>query len=82
MASSKLWYSLKRYWRFYNQARKHQSLEYRTPAEVYFGVKSDRRGTRSRGDDRKTTQPRRRTQTTLTQGFPPGGTLGDETLNQ
>jgi putative transposase len=29
--------SLKRYWRFYNQARKHQALSYRTPAEVYFG---------------------------------------------
>jgi putative transposase len=29
--------SLKRYWRYYNQARPHQSLEYRTPAEVYFG---------------------------------------------
>ena len=24
--------SLKRYWRFYNQARRHQSLKYRTPA--------------------------------------------------
>jgi putative transposase len=28
--------SLRRYWRFYNQARKHQALRYRTPAEVYF----------------------------------------------
>ncbi len=28
---------LARYWRFYNQARKHSSLKYRTPAEVYFG---------------------------------------------
>lgn len=27
---------LKHYWRFYNQVRKHQALEYRTPAEVYF----------------------------------------------
>ena len=29
--------SLTRYWRFYNQARKHQALAYRTPAEMYFG---------------------------------------------
>jgi putative transposase len=29
--------SLKRYWRFYNHARRHQSLNRRTPAEVYFG---------------------------------------------
>jgi putative transposase len=29
--------SLKRYWRFYNRARPHQSLDYRTPAAVYFG---------------------------------------------
>jgi putative transposase len=29
--------SLRRYWRFYNQARKHQALGYETPAEVYFG---------------------------------------------
>lgn len=29
--------SLKRYWRFYNRARRHQSLKYRTPAAVYFG---------------------------------------------
>jgi len=28
--------SLKRYWRFYNQARHHQALGYRTPAEMYF----------------------------------------------
>jgi putative transposase len=32
--------SLKRYWRFYNQARRHQSLARRTPAEVYFGSPS------------------------------------------
>jgi putative transposase len=30
---------LKRYWRFYNQARRHQSLDYRTPADVYFGAR-------------------------------------------
>jgi putative transposase len=29
--------SLKRYWRFYNRGRPHQSLDYRTPATVYFG---------------------------------------------
>lgn len=29
--------SLKRYLRFYNQARRHQSLNRRTPAEVYLG---------------------------------------------
>jgi putative transposase len=28
---------LKRYWRFYNRARPHQSLDYRTPGTVYFG---------------------------------------------
>jgi putative transposase len=32
--------SLKRYWRFYNRARPHQSLAYRTPAAVYFGEES------------------------------------------
>lgn len=39
--------SLKRYLRFYNQARRHQSLDRRTPAEVYFG------------DVAQTSQPRR-----------------------
>jgi putative transposase len=29
-------YSLNRYFRFYNNQRPHQSLEYRTPAEVYI----------------------------------------------
>jgi putative transposase len=29
--------NLTRYLRFYNDERPHQSLEYRTPAEVYFG---------------------------------------------
>ena len=28
---------LAEYFRFYNQARRHQSLGYRTPASVYFG---------------------------------------------
>ena len=28
---------LTEYFKFYNQARRHQSLGYRTPAEVYFG---------------------------------------------
>jgi len=39
--------SLRRYLRFYNQARRHQSLDRRTPAEVYFG------------DVEQTSQPRR-----------------------
>lgn len=29
---------LKRYFKFYNEARPHQGLGYRTPAEVYFGT--------------------------------------------
>jgi len=29
--------ALTRYFRFYNEVRSHQSLEYRTPDEVYFG---------------------------------------------
>jgi putative transposase len=33
---------LKHYWRFYNQVRKHQSLEYRTQAEVYFSERASR----------------------------------------
>jgi putative transposase len=32
--------ALKRYFRFYNHERPHQSLENRTPAEVYFQKKS------------------------------------------
>jgi len=31
---------LGRYFLFYNQQRPHQSLQYRTPAEVYFNVNS------------------------------------------
>ena len=30
--------SLTRYFSFYNERRSHQSLEYRTPDEVYFGA--------------------------------------------
>jgi putative transposase len=30
--------SLRRYWRFYNQARRHQALAYRVPAELYFAT--------------------------------------------
>lgn len=33
--------SLKRYWRFYNQARRHQALKYRTPAEVYYATRCE-----------------------------------------
>jgi len=40
--------SLRRYWRFYNQARKHQALHYRTPAEVYFGRRRAAKVARSR----------------------------------
>jgi putative transposase len=29
---------LREYLRFYNEQRLHQALEYRTPAEVYFGT--------------------------------------------
>jgi len=29
---------LDRYWRFYNEERLHQSLGYKTPASVYFGL--------------------------------------------
>jgi len=32
------WMGLARYFRFYNQERPHQGLEWRTPAEVYFGT--------------------------------------------
>lgn len=35
--------SLQRYWRFYNRARGHQSLAYRTPAAVYFGDATSRK---------------------------------------
>ena len=36
---------LKKYFEFYNKKRPHQGLEYRTPAEVYFGNRSTRRAT-------------------------------------
>ena len=32
------WASLARYFRFYNRERMHQSHDWRTPAEVYFGM--------------------------------------------
>ena len=35
---SEAWASLARYFRFYNQERMHQSLDWRTLAEVYFGM--------------------------------------------
>jgi putative transposase len=40
--------SLKRYWRLYNQPRRHQSLGYRTPAAVYFGQAESREDRRRR----------------------------------
>lgn len=33
---------LAEYFRFYNNKRKHQSLDYQTPAQVYFDVRTDR----------------------------------------
>ena len=33
--------SLTRYLTYYNERRPHQSLGYRTPAEVYFGTKQE-----------------------------------------
>jgi putative transposase len=35
--------NLSRYLRFYNEERPHQSLAYRTPAEVYFGSENQQR---------------------------------------
>ena len=32
------------YWRFYDEERPHQSLAYRTPAEVYYGANPWRLG--------------------------------------
>jgi putative transposase len=32
---------LAEYFRFYNNKRKHQSLDYQTPAQVYFDVRTD-----------------------------------------
>ena len=31
---------VERYFRFYNEERYHQSLDYRTPDEIYFGRKN------------------------------------------
>lgn len=36
---------ISRYMNFYNQERPHQSLDYKTPAEVYFGVNNQNRET-------------------------------------
>ncbi len=36
---------ISRYMNFYNQERLHQSLDYETPAEVYFGIDSQNRET-------------------------------------
>jgi putative transposase len=33
--------SLSRYLTYYNEGRPHQSLGYRTPAEVYFGTEQE-----------------------------------------
>jgi putative transposase len=32
------WSGLRQYFKFYNEERPHQSLDYRTPSEVYFGA--------------------------------------------
>jgi putative transposase len=36
---------IKRYMNFYHQERAHQSLDYKTPAEVYFGIDNRKRET-------------------------------------
>ena len=36
---------INRYMNFYNQERSHQSLDYKTPAEVYFGINKQNRET-------------------------------------
>ena len=36
---------ISRYMNFYNQERPHQSLDYKTPAEVYFGIYNQNRET-------------------------------------
>ncbi len=35
---AELWQGLERYFRFYNEERFHQALDYHTPAAVYHGV--------------------------------------------
>ena len=39
--------NLSQYFHFYNHERPHQSLNYQTPAAVYFGVKKDAASRRS-----------------------------------
>jgi putative transposase len=46
---------LRRWWRFYNQGRKHQSLGYRTPATVYFDEQPDHGAFRPSTTSRVTT---------------------------
>ena len=36
---------ISRYMNFYNQERPHQSLDHKTPAEVYFGIDNQNRET-------------------------------------
>jgi putative transposase len=36
----KLWAGIEQYMKFYNELRYHQSLSYKTPYEIYYGVKS------------------------------------------
>jgi putative transposase len=68
--------SLKRYWRFYNRARPHQSLAYRTPAEAYFGEAPTRKRRPRRAplacDPRQNNQLRRTGETAATSGSPSG----------
>jgi putative transposase len=42
LCGRELWSALNRYFHFYNHRRPHQSLDYRTPAELY-GLKSTRK---------------------------------------
>ena len=35
--------ALTRYFSFYNAARPHQNLDYRTPDELYFGINTTRK---------------------------------------
>jgi putative transposase len=38
----KAWLGLRDFFDFYNHERLHQSLDYRTPAQVYFGSQQNR----------------------------------------